>query len=102
MIDLPAIRNAARGCGYAIAEHGSRQRDLDIVAIPWTDRAADAATLVREVAYHGKLTCSDPGTDMPHGRRAFVLRDPKRKPGDPVYVDLSVMPRAAAAKEHKP
>lgn len=32
---LPAIREAARECGYAIGLHGSTLRDLDLIAVPW-------------------------------------------------------------------
>lgn len=32
---LPAIREAARECGYAIGLHGSTRRDLDLIAVPW-------------------------------------------------------------------
>ena len=34
---LPAIREAARLCGYAIGLHGSLRRDLDLIAVPWVE-----------------------------------------------------------------
>ena len=47
---LPAIREAARAHGYAIGVHGSMRRDLDLIAAPWRDGAADAETLAHAVA----------------------------------------------------
>jgi hypothetical protein len=47
---LPAMREAARELGYALAVHGSTQRDFDLLAMPWRDGAADKETLVRALA----------------------------------------------------
>jgi len=33
-----------RDCGYAIAPHGSLARDLDVIAVPWTEDAVSAET----------------------------------------------------------
>lgn len=38
----PSLVVDARELGYALALHGSMARDLDLVAIPWTDDAASA------------------------------------------------------------
>lgn len=43
---VPALREVARRHGYALAVHGSLERDIDLVAAPWRDGATDAATLV--------------------------------------------------------
>jgi hypothetical protein len=32
---LPAIRKVAREAGWAIGEHGSFRRDMDLIAVPW-------------------------------------------------------------------
>lgn len=89
----------AKELGYALTLHGSLNRDLDIVAIPWSDDAVDPKTLAdallevsggfmipleAEDEYH-QIGC--PGA-KPHGRLtwAFYLG------GNP-YIDLSVMPR---------
>lgn len=91
---FPRIIEAARAFGYAIAVHGTLQRDLDLVAIPWTDEAVDAEALVKAVieACGGYLAdwrkdTEDP-TSKPHGRLAWSIHiDPH------AYIDLSVMPR---------
>jgi hypothetical protein len=43
------IRGIFRRCGYAIAEHGTKGQDLDLIAVPWTDRAGVPALIVDEV-----------------------------------------------------
>jgi hypothetical protein len=38
---LPTIRTAAREIGWAIGEHGSFRRDMDLIAVPWAIEHAD-------------------------------------------------------------
>lgn len=85
----PELREAARHHGYALAVHGSLTKDLDVVAVPWTEDAADNVTLARAVceAAGGFFTG---GRDVgPHGRLRYTIH--LGKTGG--YVDLSVMPR---------
>lgn len=97
---LIMARGAAYGCGYAIAVHGSEMRDLDLIAVPWTDEATDAETLVEAIirmtrGRHGDKSA----THKPHGRRSWTIHLNNEhtlgnfKPVLP-YIDLSVMPRA--------
>lgn len=74
--------------GYALALHGSMQRDLDAVAVPWTDRATSAETLVACICGGMGLSIG-PGSpaDKPHGRRVWTLML-----WEWGFVDLSVMP----------
>lgn len=87
----------ARSCGYALAIHGSMARDLDVVAVPWTDEAVSAEDLAAKVAEQfAWVITGDDGekrlvvgpTKMPHGRLAWSI---------PLMghssIDLSVMPR---------
>lgn len=46
---VPLFAAVARPLGYAIAVHGSMRRDLDLVAVPWTDDAAPAENLVEAI-----------------------------------------------------
>ena len=89
----------AREHGYALAVHGTMQRDLDLVAIPWIEEAADAVTLATAIARRCDLALGliqGDGTPLweparrPHGRLAWSI--PLRH-GDEAVVDLSVMPR---------
>jgi hypothetical protein len=82
--------------GYAVMMHGSFTRDLDLLAVPWDDRACEAEHLVRRIEAATKLRAiAKPPTVKPHGRLAWTLAFPKF--GDPRFVDLSVMPRFAPA-----
>lgn len=107
----PCLCDIAQKHGYAMALHGSMQRDLDLVAIPWTEQATDAETLVAAIIAHiGLLSFKErimrdgiPAADVdaiveadggpdprnkPHGRRAWSLHLDLG-----AYIDLSVMPR---------
>lgn len=80
---LPLLRTAARENGYALAIHGSLSRDLDLIAVPWTDDAKDLETVIEALAaatkeatgwghiagrseMHGR-------TPKPHGRVAVTI-----------------------------
>lgn len=95
------IRKLAWEEGYAIGLHGSFTRDLDLIAVPWTERSSDpehllkrilAATGMREVA-------GNPGK-KPQGRLVWTILFPEF--GDPRFIDLSVMPRASPASAQIP
>jgi len=97
---LPAVREAARFQGYAIAVHGSLKRDIDLIAIAWTEQARPADELVRVVqgAIGGILgNClriAEPSL-KPHGRIAYILIHP----GFADEIDLSVIPPSTQTKE---
>lgn len=92
------IRAVAREHGYAIGVHGSlrRTRDIDLIAAPWTEEAHAYSTLVRAVSRIPYLSrpSTDDDTRKPHGRLGAVFMIKFRAADCPVYVDLSVMPRA--------
>lgn len=84
---LHEIVELARMFGYAIAVHGSMQRDLDLVAIPWTDEARPASDLVDWLCDNlGAMKAGKPGY-FPHGRVVYSL-----EMGGCCFMDLSVMP----------
>ncbi|TXH84851.1 MAG: hypothetical protein E6Q77_01845 [Rhizobium sp.] len=90
---LPAIRSAALFKGYAVAVHGSLKRDIDLIAIAWTDQASPVDDLIHTIkgAVAGVLgnciTLGEPGK-KPHGRIAYTLIHP----GHLGEIDLSVIP----------
>lgn len=84
--------------GYALALHGSMGRDLDVIAIPWTDDADEPEKLLdafaKAVVKTEEINYSRPGaTQKPHGRKAysFILGHAGH------YIDLSIMPRIQEA-----
>lgn len=97
---IPHLTAVARQHGYAVGLHGSMNRDLDLIAVPWADEAATAETLVEAIraAVDGDIE-TDPVTGepyapakhpstKPHGRRAWSIYFCGRA----FYIDLSVMP----------
>jgi len=104
---LPCIREAAQAAGYAIGVHGSMERDLDLIAAPWADNAADVHDLIDAIrvavaaeigsCYRAARDATDAFGIKPHGRMAFTLYsgDCVRTPqGCFPFFDISVMPRA--------
>lgn len=92
---ISAARGAAKPLGYAIGLHGSMQRDLDLIAVPWVNNAADAYALARAIehATGGYIPDTDGAGNAlpvhrPHGRLGWVIHL-----GKGLYIDLSVMPR---------
>lgn len=94
---LAILRHVGALHGYAIAVHGSQQRDLDVVAVPWTEEASEPEAFVeafRKAARHWGLDAIHGADDhplprqMPHGRMCW----PFHFGGGP-YLDLAVMPR---------
>ncbi len=106
---IPYLQTVSRELGYAIGIHGSLARDLDIIAVPWTEEAVAAEILVE--AFRKAVG----GTVLPDGtmggrwdkeKNEFVeckIEMPGKKPHGRlawnihltggIYIDLSVMPR---------
>lgn len=95
--------------------HGSIERDIDLVAVPWRDGATSGEELAYDIfraceAVLGSATWSG-GWSEDQNREPTLgsLRNPDRKPHGRLgwvimvpgtYIDLSVMPREAV-KESK-
>lgn len=106
---IPTFANAVRPLGYALGVHGSMCRDLDLIAVPWRDEAAEPAAVVEAIrasvdgwTIHHE---SEP-TRRPHGRLCYTIHFrnasgnslPEKHP----YIDLSIMPRNAALTKPAP
>lgn len=98
----PSLVRVAREHGYALALHGSMATDMDLIAVPWTDEATDAETLIEAlrasvqgvIRYSQEEQAGDPvPRHRPHGRLCWpIFLDEHGSP----YLDVSVMPRIAA------
>lgn len=97
---LPVIRTVARERGYAVAVHGSLKRDIDLIAVAWTDEASTHGDLVMAICSSlsgtgllgrchmlGKSS-GDAFSKKPHGRVAYTLVHG----GFIGEIDLSVIP----------
>jgi hypothetical protein len=89
MPPIEQIRELAKEIGYAIAVHGSQERDLDLIAAPWSEEALKRN--YREVMEYIANGLSAKLIEVewkPLGRRACTIQmDGWYKP-----IDLSVMP----------
>lgn len=100
---LPAMRLAAQDAGYAITVHGSLNRDIDVVAVPWREhQVADAERLVDLLAgaiggITGRCNKSSEWTEKPHGRRAKTLLVWCGQ--NTADIDLSIMPVISPPEE---
>lgn len=93
---LPQIRKAAKAMGYAIGLHGSVSRDIDLIAVPWSETANhwSGQELAEVICWickaetgWGFFSPADANpTIKPHGRLAWSIHLWG------TYFDLSVMP----------
>jgi hypothetical protein len=92
------MQAAARLHGYALAIHGSLNRDIDLIAVPWIELPGSAEEVAHEIAKsigaHIPSYITVPGVEghvanpirKPHGRESWVI-----PLSGGVYVDLSVI-----------
>lgn len=95
---LPPMRKAAREAGYSLAIHGSLNRDIDFIAIPWVEhnvwtKEALALALcgaVRGVTGRCSHSNNKEWTAKPHGRFATSMMVWCGE--STAHLDISVMP----------
>lgn len=96
---LPRLCAAARHANYGLGIHGSLQRDLDLIAVPWTEDAWPTMDFVNlmvkestgQLVSHradGIMLPPEQPALKPHGRKAWKIG----LGPDGSYIDLSVMP----------
>lgn len=110
-VTFAEIRLVAKQLGYALCLHGSLRKDLDVVAVPWVEDAADEATLVKAIveASGGFLVCNREGQHggvKPHRRRAWTIHfggcSATVHPEDrATYIDLSVMAKDSIVNDYE-
>lgn len=88
------IRELAREVGYAIGEHGSKERDIDLIAVPWTDAAVGNYALLSHIAdgIGARISSIE---RKPLGRYAATLQ----MEGYYKAIDISVCPQIYAGTE---
>lgn len=88
----PQLAELARTHGYALAVHGSLQRDFDLIAIPWVESPSEPQTFVDAITSgFAAKEVGGPPSDRPHGRRTWSLSIGFGT----CAIDLSFMPRDA-------
>ncbi len=95
------IRDVGRQYGYAIAIHGSMIRDMDLIAVPWTEHAWPAEKLIEEIIKivpDGQLPPNHKVSELPHGRKAWTILIGY---GGLSYIDISVMPIIKKGRDYE-
>jgi len=90
VLHVPRLTETARQHGYALAVHGSLQRDLDLIAVPWSEVASSPEDLIMALCQRvgGFMMPNEEAMEKPHGRKAWIIHL-----GAGLYIDLSIMPR---------
>ena len=79
---LPFLMKLAQRHGYALALHGSCERDLDLIAVPWVPKACAPESLVMSIqeAFTGYASSrgywkeeAKRGDQKPFGRKAYII-----------------------------
>lgn len=100
------LKEIAELYGYNLVIHGSMNRDLDLIAIPWTENARNPDEMIFEFQEYltGKKEMRPNGkpdySDKPHGRKVVTIslnRGDKhgewvRFEDEEYYLDISIMP----------
>lgn len=69
----PDLVRIAREHGYALAVHGSLQRDFDIIAIPWAEVVTTHEALIASICEQTAFREVGQPESKPHGRVAYTL-----------------------------
>lgn len=85
-------RLVAWSYGYGVGLHGSFTRDLDLILVPWTDRAnPDPDHVLKNIeSRSGWQRLKDEGSKHPHGRLVWTLTS--RRFECPRFIDIGFMP----------
>lgn len=122
------LREVSRRLGYALTVHGSLVRDIDLVAVPWSDGAVSAKILAKAIQHKAReivgyaephpveSTSTNPKwfrdglngyvrkmgriTAKPHGRKSWTFHLLRTHDGP--YIDLAVMSRVIYSSARRP
>lgn len=99
----PILSIKALEYGYSLGIHGTMQRDLDLIAIPWEETVKSHIELLQafESVTGGKCAPRTSKNGMvigpyepvykPHGRLSYIIALSKQGALGP-YIDISVVP----------
>lgn len=106
--DVEPIRRLAREVGYALGVHGSLERDLDLIAAPWSEDAVSASELAAHIAsgLNGSVLAPE---EKPLGRWScniqidgwFKLIDLSVAPGGVAQTDTPTKAMLEAIAQHR-
>lgn len=108
------LKEIAKQYGYNLVLHGSMNRDLDLIAIPWSDDMKSEQDMIMEFQVYmtGRTVVMPEGgvhyTILPANRHSYVIEFNRgnrkgewfRYDDEQYYLDISVIP--VAAKQTNP
>ncbi|WP_034256698.1 hypothetical protein [Adhaeribacter aquaticus] len=95
------LKKIALKYGYNLVLHGSLNRDLDLIAIPWEKDLGDCDVMINEFAEHlgGEVMQQSEASKhcFPHGRMSYVVNLNRSGKWNnyqdaQYYLDISVIP----------
>ena len=97
------LKIIAKRNGYNLVVHGSMNRDLDLIAIPWEDHISDVDDMIKEFAEYLDAEIMPLSEDQrkcfPHGRESRVLNMMRSftpfgnfTEDKQYYLDISIIP----------
>lgn len=101
-----ALKEIALEYGYNLVLHGSLNRDLDLIAIPWQEEVKDEFEMINALSKYLTGKISDYKThylysELPAGRHSYVInlnrggyqgKDDQYVDDPQYYIDVSVTP----------
>lgn len=102
-----AVKDIGKKYGYNIVLHGSMNRDLDLIAIPWEQQVGEKTEMLSEICeFLGGFILNDATRVTHHGREQWVININRSlehkfdgmavkviKHSDPqYYIDISILP----------
>lgn len=107
------LKKIAQDLGYNLVLHGSLDRDMDLIAIPWRDTVAEEKDLIEdfEIYLTGRSTRNPDETrdfsTLPGGRHVYIIefnRGDKRGEwnrfeDEQYYLDISITPKVDRIKK---
>jgi hypothetical protein len=108
-----SLKAIAKEYGYNLVLHGSMHRDLDLIAIPWSDEAGDELTMIkhfdREINGIERIEAKQYlFSILPGGRKSYVINVRRGEKFNGVwddaqyYFDISITPRLSIATNLDP
>jgi hypothetical protein len=96
------LKITAKRYGYNLVLHGSLNRDLDLIAIPWTDSPKDEFKLIQALSrnitgYYSKQKSHYLYSVLPGGRHSYIININRGGAWNyyqdgQYYIDISVTP----------
>lgn len=91
----PELAALARDHGYALAVHGSLQRDFDLIAVPWSLNPDAPEEMIEAITSEFNIRVIGEPAAKPHGRRVWTISVGHGQ----CALDLSFMPITPTREE---